>query len=298
MSSDIFDEDEFEDIESFEELQKAVQKRVEEYNSTPQNELGGLSPEQAYLLFNTDWPGPESPMTIHDNFSDAEANDVRFVNNARILLQTAREEGELPATNAGNFKRVVVSDFLERMEFDPDRVEDIYEMNKVINEQDVPPLHILRVVLEVGDFLNLSGGTFHPTSKAISLLRPGRAGDLLKELFLTYFKEFNIAYFSRGKEWTEIQDTIPYILYRLCRLDEDWHRKEDFIERLIFHTVRKKAEEEGESSLNFYYSSRVMKPLEKFELIESRRVGEGKLHEQEKQYRKTSFFDRFIEFEF
>ena len=86
------------------------------------------------------------------------------------------------------------------MDFDPDRVEDIYIMNKVINEQDVPPLHILRVVLEVGDFLDLSGGAFHPTSKAISRLRPCRAGDFLKELFLTYFKEFNIAYFPRGKE--------------------------------------------------------------------------------------------------
>ncbi|MBS3792971.1 hypothetical protein KGY77_10075 [Candidatus Bipolaricaulota bacterium] len=298
MSSDIFDEGEFEDIESFEELQEAVQERVDEYNRTPKDELGGLTPEQAYLLLNRDWPGPDSPVTVRDNFSDSEANDVRFVNNARILLQTAREEEGLPATNAGNFKRVVVSDFLERMEFDPDRVEDIYEMNKVINEQDVPPLHILRVVLEVGDFLDLSGGSFQPTSKAISMLRPGRAGDFLKELFLTYFKEFNIAYFSRGKEWTEMQDTITYTFYQLSKYDENWHPKDEFIEPLIIHTIKKLADEDDWPSLDHYYSARVLKPLEKFELVESRLVGEGEFYEKDEQYRKTSLYDRFIEFKF
>ncbi|MBS3789023.1 hypothetical protein KGY79_12615, partial [Candidatus Bipolaricaulota bacterium] len=100
MLDDLFEEGEFDHIESEEELEEAVEEKMDEYNRTPQNELGGLTPKQAYLLLNTDWPGPDSPVTVRDNFSDAEANDVRFVNNARMLLQTAREEDGLPATNS------------------------------------------------------------------------------------------------------------------------------------------------------------------------------------------------------
>jgi len=297
MLDDFFEEDEFDHIESEEELEEAVQEKMEEYNRRPQELLGGLAPLEMGRLLYTDWPGPESPVTVHDNLSDSEANDVQFVHNARILLETAREEDGLPATNAGNFKRVVVSDFLERMEFDPDRVEDIYEMNKVINEQNVPSLHILRVVLKVGDFLELSGSSFQPTSKAISMLRPGRAADFLKELFLTYFKEFNISYFSRGKDWKEIQDTITYTLYQLSKFDKNWHGKWEFIEPLIIHVIKTKAEEENDDSLDYYYSSRVLKPLEKFELIESRLVGEGEFYEKDEEYRKTTFYDRLIEFD-
>ncbi|MBS3788931.1 hypothetical protein KGY79_12155, partial [Candidatus Bipolaricaulota bacterium] len=115
--------------------------------------------------------------------------------------------------------------------------------------------------------------------------------------FLTYFKDFNIAYFSRGKEWTEMQDTITYTFYQLSKYDENWHPEDEFIEPLIIHTIKKLADEDDWPSLDYYYSARVLKPLEKFELVESRRVGEGKFHEQEEQYRKTPFFDRFIEFD-
>lgn len=297
MLEDLFDEGEFDDVESREQLEEAVQKRMNEYNRTPQEELGGLSPEQMHKLLHADWPGPNSPVKVYEDLPESEVNQVRFLKNSRTLLDTAREEG-LPATNAGNFKRVVVSDFLEKMEFDPERVEDIHKMNKTINEADVPPLHILRPVLEVGDFLKLSGGSFSPTSKATNLLQPGRTGEFMKELFLTYFKDFNIAYFTRGKEWKEIQDTITYTFYQLSKYDEDWHLKSEFIEPLIIHTIKKLADEDDWPSLDYYYSARVLKPLKKFELVESRLVGEGKPHEKDKQYRKTSLFNRFIEFNF
>lgn len=298
MLDELFEEGEFDDIESEEELEKAVEEKMEDYNRSPQELLGGLAPYQVAELLYTDWPGPDSPITVHDNLPDSEANDVRFVHNARILLETAREENGLPATNAGNFKRVVVSDFLERMELDPARVEHIYEMNKVINEQDVPPLHILRVVLEVGDFLEKSSGNFRPTSKAISLLRPGRASGFLKELFLTYFKEFNIAYFSRGKDWTEMQDTITYTFYQLSTYDEGWHPRSEFIEPLIIHKIKKLADEDDWPSLDYYYSSRVLKPLKKFELVESKSFGEQHYYKKDTHYRKTPLFDRFMEFNF
>ncbi|MFP3953810.1 MAG: hypothetical protein ACLFVS_06765 [Candidatus Acetothermia bacterium] len=53
----------------------------------------------------------------------------------------------------------------------------------------------------------------------------------------------------------------------------------------------------NESSLKHYYRGVILNPLEKFELVDSRRVGEGGLHEKSLQYRKTPLFDRFMQFD-
>lgn len=296
MLDDILDKDEFEHIEFLEELEKAIDKRLEEYNQTPQEDLGGLSPKQAYRLLHTDWTGTESPMVIHDSLPDSDVGEVRFVKNSRILLEAAREQDGLPATKAGNLKRKVVAEFLDTMDFDPYRVEIIHIVNKVINEHDVRPLHILRVVLEVGNLLKRTGSTFNITSHARSLLEPGKGGKFMKYLFLTYFRDFNIAYFTRGEELPEIQDTLPFIFYQLSLLDESWHERKSLIDRLILPSIRDKAEELGEDLLWMDYSIKVLRPLVKFNLLETRRVGEGKRYEQKVEYRKRPLFDQFIKF--
>jgi len=102
MGSDIFDEGEFEYrvVRGTSECRSGTGGRVQPYSA---ERTWRVTPKQAYLLLNTDWPGPNSPVTVHDNFAAAEANEVRFVSNARMLLQTAREENGLPATNAREF---------------------------------------------------------------------------------------------------------------------------------------------------------------------------------------------------
>ncbi len=149
----------------------------------------------------------------------------------------------------------------------------------------------------IGNLLERTGNAFNITSQAGSLLEPGKAGEFMKHLFLTYFRDFNIAYFTRGREWPGIQDTLPYILYQLKMLDEGWHERKTLIDQLILPSIREKAEEQGEDLLWMDYSIKVLRPLVKFNLLKIRRVGGGKHYEKNVEYRKSSLFDRFMEFD-
>ncbi len=300
MFDDILEETGFEEIESFEELQEAVNRRIEDYNKTPQGELGGLTPEQVNALLFPDWPSPSSPVKINDSLPEELASQVRIVKNSRIFLETAREKGGLPSTRAGNLKRKVVDDFLDRMEFDPDRLEFTRDYHKVINEGQFPPLHVLRVVLEAGGLVDKSEGGFHETSLAKRLLKPGRAGKFMKYLFLTYFQESDLFYSAinkDGENWEEFQETLPYALYRLSKFDQEWRPVKTFADRMLLPSIHELAEDRGEDILALTYSARVLSPLAKFDLVEGRGLGMKGIEDFNPEYRKTPLFDRFIEFD-
>lgn len=151
------------------------------------------------------------------------------------------------------------------------------------NEIDVGPLHVLRVVLEIGEYLKYSGSYFETTPKGVSRLEDSRAGKFTKNFFLAYFMEFNLAYHSKGKDWSEIQETITYSLYQVSRFDDWWYDKGEFINRLIIYTIRKKAEKENENMLDFYYKSRVLAPLKRFGLVVSRGPDESTIFGNEQE---------------
>jgi len=297
MFEDILEEKGFEEIETFEEFQEAVSRRVDGYNKTPQKELGGLTPEQVNALVFPDWPGPKSPLKINDSLPDKLAKQVRIVKNCRIFLKTAREKGGLPSTQAGNLKRKAVADFLERMKFDPDRVAWIREYHTVINENHVRPLNILRVFLETAGLIDHHDGRFHPTSRGLSMLEPGKAPELMRYLFVAYFRKFNLNYFTRCHEWNEFREILPYSLYRFRKLDEQWHRIDIIANRVLLPSIFELADQRGEKRLASAYSALILKPLSKFELLEGRKLGLKGVEDFDPQYRKTCLFDRFIEFD-
>ncbi|MBS3789021.1 hypothetical protein KGY79_12605 [Candidatus Bipolaricaulota bacterium] len=297
MTGKFFDEVRFDDLESLEELQEIVNSNIRKYNESPQDDLGGLTPEQATSLMGPDWPGSDTPIGIKESLPEEEAREIRFVKNSRIFLETAREKGGLPSTRAGNLKRKDVAYFLEKMKFNPDRVEQIRNGRTVINEKHVRPLNILRVFLETAELIDHRDGRFHPTSKAQSMLEPGRATEFMKYLFLTYFQEFDLTYFTECHEWNEFRDILPYSLYRLGQLDDGWHKVDILADRMLLPSIFELADQRGEDILALTYSIIILKPLCKFALLEGRKLGIKGIEDFDPQFRKTSLFDRFIEFD-
>lgn len=297
MFNDILEEEGFEEIETFEELQEAVSQRVEDYNKTPQEELGGLTPEQVHVLSFPDWSGPNSPLTINDSLPDKLASQVRIVKNSRIFLEAAREKGGLPSTRAGNLKRKNVADFLERMKFDPDRVAWIREHHTVINENHVRPLTVLRFFLETSGLIDHHDGRFHPTSQGLNMLEPGKAPEFMKYLFVAYFQEYGLNNFTRCHTWNEFREILPYSLYRLSKFDDEWKRIEIIANRVLLPSIFELADQRDTGGLAYTYSLLILKPLSKFELLEGRKLGVNGVEDFDPQYRKTSLFDRFIEFD-
>lgn len=297
VTDKFFDEVQFDDLESLEELQDIVNSKIRRYNEQPQDDLGGLTPQQATSLMGPDWPGPDTPIRINESLSEEEAREIRFVKNSRIFLEAAREKGGLPSTKAGNLKRKEVAYFLEKMKFNPDRVESIRKGRTVINENHVRPLNILRVFLETAGLIDHHDGRFHPTDRGLDMLEARKAPEFMKYLFVSYFRKFDLNYFTECHEWNEFREILPYSLYRLSKLNDEWHRVDIIANRVLLPSIFELADKRGDERVDHTYSILILKPLSKFELLEGRKLGVNGIEDFDPQYRKTPLFDRFIEFD-
>ena len=297
MEEDVFDKREYTGL-SQGSITRLVENMANNYVPGKEEEFGGLSPEEFERLILNDWSGPESPVLFEGDMSESRVNEVRFVHNARILLSKAREEGGLPSSEDGNIELDMVYSLINEMNFGSGNLETPCEVKDVQGETEARPLHILRVVLEVAELLEREDGRFCPTPKGEELLKPGKAGELMEHLFVTYFRVFNIAYYTRGGELAEIQGLFPYSLYRLSQLEPEgeWINRRDMVERSIPPPLKQGSDEKRLEFLTAIFTGRILDPLAKFDLLEARGFGVEGFFEMNSDYRKSELFDKFIQF--
>jgi len=192
---------------SLDDLNRHLQQRSAEYNTTPQDELGGLSPEQVARLIHTDWAikgvkkgavsHPEPPwgsdggLSLDPGIPLCDLADAMFFQNCRVFLLALREVGGVRATQTGNLPRAFVKEMRGKVKSrDPydDQLDDYY---KAMNETDFWALHETRVVCQCGGLIRRTKGKFLVTRKHESLLEENQAGGLFAHLFYTYFRKFN-----------------------------------------------------------------------------------------------------------
>jgi len=302
MSGSLDNSDDFEGIHSMEELQNLLRKETEAHNNAPREELGSLTPIQARDLLYTPWDDSSCPLKLNESLPSEALNEIEFVQNSRLLLNYIKEREPLPTTNTGNLKRKDVGRLLDEMVPPYDNfVEKVRDMNKVINEQDVVPLHTIKTVMEIGGLVNIEGSKFTIPSRTEKFMADEREGELYADLFRVYFREYNIAYFTRGPELEIVQDTVPFTLYRLSQLDDGWYAEDGLTGKVANPAVLEaypdtELDETG-NPLRFVYSQRVFAPLNRFGLLEKRK-GEMGQYTRTTEFRRTALFDRFLSFEF
>src|SRR5262245_54300601 len=129
------------------DAERFVAARMRDYNSRPQPELGGLSPNQMSALLAGDWDATGS-FRVVATLGGGEIGDPDFLHNAVGFLTLLRDDGPAKATATGSLSRDAVSRLLTRLRFEEGYLDEVRRMNKVINEGDVFPVEILRHVLE------------------------------------------------------------------------------------------------------------------------------------------------------
>lgn len=277
-------------------LSRLALEWAHEYNTTPLDELGGLTPLQAHQLMYTEVDDPACPLKLADDLSEEEVLSSRFFRNARLFLATMDEMGGVKATQAGNLPRKFVAAIFPRLEIEEWKRQFI-ENYKVINEADLWPLHKARVVCEVGRLLSRRKGRFRLTKKAKGLLA-GPAGALYRHLFYTYFYRYNIAYRWGGREYPEIQAFANFGLYRLGQLCQQWQSPKRITEEIYIKGLLIEEEEDPSPypDLEWAVESTFLRPLTEFGLLEQRR-GKVEPISMNRRYRVTRLFDRFLIFE-
>src|SRR6266536_1172014 len=110
------------------------------------------------------------------------ANDLRadefagsaVARNTLILLRQAIERGGLPLTATGNLSRAVVAEMCKLIEWPEYDQAGSFRFNKVINEPDFLPLHVVRLLAQAATLVRAQHGKLVATPllalRAISLI--------------------------------------------------------------------------------------------------------------------------------
>lgn len=291
---DILREAQSREWNSIEELNAWLAARMDGYNRQPLAELGGVSPEQAHRLTSGDWT-TTGPLRLNGEIPLTTLGRARFLRNARTFLAEVDDAGGVKATEAGNLNRKFVGQMLDRLEFDPEYLADVRRMNKVINEEDVNDLHILRVILSVARLLKKRSGRFTVTRNGRAMLPEEKAGTLYRDLFYTFYRRFNLAYLGNWDN-PALQYGVPIVLFRLSSAARKWTP----VRRLAETTLHEDALYPDPTWPNagpFQYYDRIIQPLVEFGLLERRRT--GRLSEIDAIHvRKLPLYDRFLRFQF
>lgn len=268
---------------------------VRQQLNRPQESLGGLTPDQAYQLVECRAGDAGCPLQLAEELGEEELLTSRFLRNVRLFVKSVEETGAVKTTAKGNLSRNFVREMAQRLELDQFMYRMLQQF-KPAREEDVSPLHEIRVICEVAGLLFKRKGYFRVSKRGRAMLSAPPLA-LYRHLFRTYFYRYNIAYRWRGPHYPEIQDNVNLALYRLGQICEEWNSTERITEQIYLRGLKM---EEGETlgdywALESAVDRTFLDPLQEFGLLEVRRKktsGPSPL----RQYRVTPLFPRFLIF--
>ena len=277
---------------------QTIEEIIDARNKRPDPELGGLSPNQVYRLINLTWEDSNFPIKFNKTLKLSQLKDSVFFTNTKILLTTLLELKNInTATAKRNLNRKVVNTVFDSLVLDSETREDILRFNKVINEEDVLPLNVVRIVCEEAKLILCRKKKFLISSRGKELLHNDKAGQLYYQLFRIYFRKFNIGYVDRLPALDCVQNTIAYSFYRLSRIADDFVNMEKLFYKILLPAVRSEIRKKLPPVLKVEWlvQSRIVGPLRGFGLLECRYREER--YRDIGAVRKTALFDRFMRWE-
>lgn len=249
-------------------------------------------------LYDADWEAPRGAIAFSPEVKLAELDGADIFHNARIFLNTLLEEDGTPTTATGNLTRAFIGRMFDRLRLDVRYKESRRTVCKVFNEEDVWPLHEVRLLAEYGKLVARRNKRFVVTRRGRELLADERAGELFRRLFLTYCRTIDMSYLVHVFELPEIQATLAITLWRLEQVAENWRTAKGMAAqilppRVLAHLVsRQRGDYNSPDSI---VVAHVLCPLHDFGLLERQRASEWRLGKED-TVRVTPLFRRLIRF--
>ena len=209
----------------------------------------------------------QTTIRIANDLSADELAGSAVVRNTLILLRQAIESGGLPLTSTGNLSRAAVAKMRELIEWPHYDQADAFRFNKVINEPDFLPLHVVRLFAQAAT-LRAQRGKLVATPLGKSMLSNARQSSLPAILFHLVFWHMDLGYFGRGVLGSWPQADIGIVLWSLSVSAGDWQTS-DKLTRLC--TIPESAIRSGTWDRSaFALEARILRPLLWFGLLEYR----------------------------
>ena len=264
--------------------------------------LGGIEP--AWTLLTLDRlralrQEPSAVQTAVRIANDLNANEVGaspIARNTLILVRQAVGRAGLPLTATGNLSRAAVAEMRKLIEWPDYDQADAFRFNKVINEPDFLPLHVVRQLAQAATLVRAQRGKLVATPLGKSMLSNARQRSLLAILFHLAFWHLDLGYFGRGLLGSWPQADAGIVLWSLSVSANDWQTSEQ-LTRLC--TIPEPAMFSGTWDRTLYAMEvRILRSLLWFGLVEyrSEEIPDNRFAERH-YYRKAALFDRLLGFD-
>ena len=235
----------------------------------------------------------QTAIQIANDLSVAEIAGSPVARNSLILVRQAIERVGLPLTATGNLSRAVVAEMCKLIEWPDYDQAEAFRFNKVINEPDFLPLHVVRQLAQAATSVRAQRGKLVATPLGKSMLSDARQGSILAILFHLAFWHMDLGYFGLLGSWQQADAAV--VLWSLSVCANDWQSAEK-LTRLC--TIPEPAMFSGTWDRTPYaMEAKILRPLLWFGLLEHRseKVPSGRFGEHH-FYRKAQLFDRLPAF--
>ena len=264
--------------------------------------LGGIEPAWTLLTFDSLRALRQEPSAVQTAIriaNDLKADEIDaspVARNTLILLRQAVECDGLPLTATGNLSRAAVAEMRKLIEWPDYDQADAFQFNKVINEPDFLPLHVVRQLAQASTLVRAQRGKLVTTPLGNSMLSDARQRSLLAILFHLAFWRLDLGYFGCGLLGSWPQADAGVVLWSLSVCANDWQTSEQ-LTRLC--TIPKPAMFSGTWDRTLYaMEARILRPLLWFGLVEyrSEEIPDDRFATRH-YYRKAPMFDRLLSFD-
>jgi len=183
--------------------------------------LNGVEPAWTLLTFDSlralrrEPSARQNPIRIANDLSSDEIAGSAVTRNTFILLRQAIERSGLPLTATGNLSGAAVAEMRGLIEWPHYDQVDAFRLNKVINEPDFLPLHVVRILAQAATLVRAQRGKLVATPLGKSMLSDERQGSLLAILFHIAFWRMDLGYFGRSLLGSWPQADIGIVLWSL-----------------------------------------------------------------------------------
>ena len=264
--------------------------------------LDGVEPAWTLLTFESlralrrEPSAAQTAIRIANDLSVGEIAASPVARNTLILLLQAIERSGLPLTATANLSRAVVAEMRKLIEWPNYDQADAFRFNKVINEPDFLPLHVVRQLAHAATLVRAQRGKLVATPLGKSMLSDAKQGSLLAILTHLAFWHMDLGYFGRGLLGSWPQADAGVVLWSLLVCANDWQSAEK-LTRLC--TIPDPAMfSEMWDRMPYAMEAKVLRPLLWFGLLEHRRekIPSGRFGEHH-FYRKVELFERLLAFD-